>query len=215
MEVRVISFETVIRRFGPQALRLQLEESEKIDSKTLLLLENRTASGRSEGVRSWLQSYQVFQGIEGPKRIAIAAVVVEWADARDAQRNLANVDSLVKAHGEMMATCERANGVKRDFTSLASKVLWLCYPQDVPLFDSFAQCALHVVSKLEADIAPLSDSNSEYQQFVHVWMALYHRYTNAVTAIDIGDYPYRVRIFDKILWLLGEPRYGLREALSE
>lgn len=213
--VRVISFETVIRRFGPQALRLQLEESEKTDSKALLALEDKTASGRSEAISSWLQSYQVFQGIDGPKRIVIAAAVVAWADARDPLRDLASVDSLVAAHAEMMAACERANGEKRDFTSLASKALWLCYPVSIPLFDSFAQCALRVISKLEADIAPLPDSDSEYRKFVHVWTALYQRYTSALHAIDVGDYPYRVRIFDKILWLLGEPRYGLRESLGE
>jgi hypothetical protein len=72
-----------------------------------------------------------------------------------------------------------------------------------------------LVSKLEPDISVLSTSDSEYRQFVHVWMALYQRYRIAIDAIDIGDYPYRVRIFDKILWLIGEPRYGPREALPE
>jgi hypothetical protein len=213
----VISFDTVIRRFGPLAMRIQLMESEETDSMALAALNNKAAPGsdRAEAIRSWLQSYQVFQGIDGPKRIAIAAAVVQFFDARDPHRDLTSVDALVKAHAEMMTACQEANGDKRDFTSLASKALWLCYPSNTPLFDAFAQSALHVISKLEPDISTLPASDSEYYKFAHVWMALYQRYSAAIDAIDIGDYPYHVRIFDKILWLIGEPRYGLQEALGE
>ncbi len=26
--------------------------------------------------------------------------------------------------------------------------------------------------------------------------------------MPLGNYPYRVRIFDMVLWLIGQPRYG-------
>jgi hypothetical protein len=206
----MISLEAVIRHFGKEALRLQLEESEKGDSKTLLALEDKAVPNRGEAVRSWLQSYEVFQGIDGPKRPAIAAAIVDWADARDVKLDLTTTDALEQVHRELVGVCVSANGESRDFTSLASKALWLCYPDSVPIFDRFAQRALWVISKLEKDIAPLLESETEYKKFIHIWKALYERYASTINGLDIGSYPYRVRIFDKILWLIGEPRYGVR-----
>lgn len=186
-----------------QALDLQLEESKNGDSQALLILKDKSASHRSEGIRRWLQSYRVFQGIDGPKRPVISAAVLQWADIRDMQRDLTTADALTMAHSELMAVCAQANGKKRDFTSLASKALWLCYPDSVPIFDRFAQRALWVISKLETDLNPLPKTEPEYRQFVHIWKTLYERYASALNEIDIGAYPYRVRIFDKILWLIG------------
>jgi len=206
----MISLEAIIREFGREALRLQLRESQQIDNRALQAIHNKAALDRSEAIRSWLQSYQVFQGIEGPRRIAIATAVLNWADTCDPQRSLATVDDLTTAHEEMMAVCELANGDKRDFTSLASKALWLCYPDAVPIFDSFAQRALWVISKLESDITTLAGTASEYRKFIHVWKTLYDRYARAINEIESGTYPYRVRIFDKVLWLVGEPLYGRR-----
>ena len=40
------------------------------------------------------------------------------------------------------------------------------------------------------------------------WKKMYGQYRDAIEGIDRGVYPYRVRIFDKVLWLLGEPGYG-------
>jgi hypothetical protein len=91
---------------------------------------------------------------------------------------------------------------------LASKALWLCYPGSVPLYDSYAQRALWVICKLEKEIPTLPENEPEYRKFVHVWKAVYDRYAGAINSIEIGTYPYRVRIFDKILWLIGEPRYS-------
>jgi hypothetical protein len=41
---------------------------------------------------------------------------------------------------------------------------------------------------------------------VHVVLT-YDRYAWALAAIDLRGYPYRVRIFDKILWIIGFPAY--------
>ena len=42
----------------------------------------------------------------------------------------------------------RKTGRLRDVTSLTSKALWCCYPQDVPMFDDYAVRALQVISRL-------------------------------------------------------------------
>jgi hypothetical protein len=205
----MINFDAVIRGFAPQA-RLLLKESKETDARALSAIQNQTAPNRDDreqAIRGWLREYGVFQGIGGPKRNAIASAIVTWADTRNLQLDLATADALDMAHSELVRVC--ACGGERGFTSLASKALWLCYPRSVPIFDGFVQRALWMISKLEKDIVSLPEAKSDYGKFVHIWKALYDRYSGTLEAIDLGDYPYRVRIFDKILWLIGKPGYGL------
>jgi hypothetical protein len=203
----MIDFAAVIRHFGPQAVALQLEEAGRIDSNALAAMNARTAPDRVETIRRWLYDYQVFQGIDGPKRTAITEAVLLWTDSQEEQRDLATLDALVNSHARLMAACSTADGRGRDFTSLASKALWLRYPDVVPMFDSFAQRALWVISKIEKDIAPPAGEKSEYRKFAHAWRALCERYASTIAAIDMQGYPYAVRIFDKILWIIGTPGY--------
>jgi hypothetical protein len=84
-----------------------------------------------------------------------------------------------------MHACSTADGRGRDFTSLASKALWLCYPEVVPMFDSFARRGLRIISKIEKDIAPPAGDKSEYRKFAYVWRELYVRYASAIAAVDI------------------------------
>lgn len=107
----------------------------------------------------------------------------------------------------MPAVCSQAEGRGRDFTSLASKVLWLRYPDEVPLYDGFAQEALWMLSKLEPDLPPIPKSTTKYGEFTLIWRTFYDRYADSIAAIDNDGYPYRIRIFDRILWLLGYPSY--------
>jgi hypothetical protein len=169
----VINFEEVIRHVWDDALHLQLSESDSDDQEALRVLEDKAAPNRAEVIRRWLKSYQVFQGIDGPSRLAIATGIVQWADSRDLRMGLAGVDDIVAAHDALKQVCINAYGEQRDFTSLASKALWLCYPASVPIFDSFVQRTLWVISKLEPDIALPHGDVDEYRKFVHVWKGLY------------------------------------------
>jgi len=203
----LIEFSAVIRHFGPEAVRLQLREAETLDGPALDSLRNRNASDRATVLRSWFYNYQVFQGISAEKRVAVASAVLQWADAKELRVNLSTVDAVEQAHAELMAACSKADGRDRDFTSLASKALWLCYPYDVPIFDSFAQRALWVIAKLEDGGMAGIAAGSEYHRFLHIWKTLFDRYEAALSEIDTHGYPYRVRVFDKILWMIGTRDY--------
>jgi hypothetical protein len=206
----LIDFEAVVRHFGEEAVRLQLQEAETLDNPALTSLRSKNAPGRVEILRRWFYNYQVFQGISADKRAAVASAVLQWADARDLQSNLSTLEAVEQAHTELMAACSNADGRSRDFTSLASKALWLCYPYDVPIFDSFAQRALWVIAKLEAGCGAAIVEGPEYRRFLHVWKSLYDRYAVALSQIDAHGYLYRVRILDKILWMIGTRDYVYR-----
>jgi hypothetical protein len=204
----VVDFEAVIRHFGPQAVSiLHSPKWADTDNKVIQAVNNQSAPDRIEVMRGWLQSYGVFRGITHLQQLPIASAVLQWADSREERGKLTTADDICQAHESLMEFCIAAYGKNRDFKSLASKALWLCYPDDVPLFDSRTQCALCVFSKLEDGIAPRADDASEYRQFVHVWKAFYEKYKDTITSLEMHNYPYPVRVFDVILWIIGSPGY--------
>lgn len=206
----MINLESVIRHFGAAAVRLQLAEVEELDNPALFALRDQNAVDRLQVLVRWFNNYQVFQGFLAHQRLAVAAAVLQWADARDLQMNSMPADALIEAHAELVATCCNAYGQQRDIKSLASKALWLCYPHDVPMFDSFVQRALWAIAKFEDGVIQGVPNQSEFGGFVHIWKILYDRYSAALDDIDMSGYPYRVRIFDKILWIIGYPDYEYR-----
>ena len=94
-----------------------------------------------------------------------------------------------------------------------SKALWLCYPNAVPIFDGYARDALYTISKLENGVSVLPEKRPEYEQFVHIWKQLYSKYQATIEDLDMGAYAYRVRVFDRILWLIGRPSYRINRPL--
>lgn len=202
----MLDIKAVIRHFGPQSISILLKQ-EEFDTKALQAVKDSSASDRVYVILGWLQSYKVFQGIPGPQRTAIAEAILRYADLPRQRGGLATEDDLCQAHKSLLEECVEAYGKERDFTSLASKALWLCYPDDVPLFDNFARRALWVFAKMESGITPLADTEPEFRQFVHIWKSLYARYKDTIDEIDMHAYPHTVRVFDVILWIVGSPEY--------
>lgn len=210
----MIEFEAVIRHFWPKALRtIQDWNDVENDRKGFSALGDKNLPTRREDLREWLRSFAVFQGLTTAQRDQIAEAVLVWADARNPNRDLTTAAALADAHAELMEAISQAyarnnaDAKKRGFTSLASKALWLCYPDCVPIFDRYARDALFVICKMEEGIAPISGKRPDYERFVHVWKQLYARYKETTDNLEIGTYPYRVRVFDRILWLIGQPSY--------
>jgi hypothetical protein len=206
----MLDLDTLIANFGPEAIR-RLASEASWDSKALAAMNTKGAAARHEILRGWLSSYAVCQGFDNSQRDVLAKAVLDWADRQPEDSKLESLDALVHAHSELMAACSDADGRNRDFTSLASKALWLRYPDEVPLYDRLAQVALWMLSKLEPDLPPVPRAPigiHRYGPFALVWRTLFDRSADSIAAVDNQGYPYRVRIFDRILWLIGEPVYG-------
>ena len=95
---------------------------------------------------------------------------------------------------------------ERDLTSLTSKALWCCYPNAVPIYDAFAQNALYVLSRL-AGITPEA-SGHRYTRFSDVWFTIYSHVKPVIDQADLRGYSYKVRVFDRMLWILRTPNYS-------
>ncbi len=205
---RLIDMEAVIQHFGSLAVTNYMHWDKARDENALDAIESTNLANRHETIRGWLDGYRVLMGFTAKQRNDVTRAVLTWADARHPGRRLDDVTALSDAHREMTKACADAFGNKRDFTSLASKALWLCYPDDVPIFDSIAQRALCVISKLDGDIPPPSDSGeSRYTSFIRPWKALYERYSAALQAVDMESCKRPVRIFDGILLCIGANAY--------
>jgi len=208
----MIDFEAIIRHLWANAINGMMWDHAHYDVKALDALSREDDQNRRATIRDWLQYYQVFRvrGI-ATQRDKIADAVLRWADSRDRDRNLDGPDALSAAHEELMkSVCDAyvhdSQNKRREFTSLTSKALWLCYPGQVPMFDSYAQRALWVLAKLEIGIAA-PPSGADYYQFVSVWTQFYERYLDTISGLDTNGYPYRVRVFDRILWMIGKDQY--------
>jgi len=211
----VINFDAIIRQLWGDAVKGVISDFERYDKNALDALDHRDRPDRHKNIREWLQAYRVFRvrGIATQKD-KITDAVLTWADSRDRDRKLDGPDALLAAHENLMkSVCDAyvhdSQNKRREFTSLTSKALWLCYPGQVPMFDSYAQRALWVLAKLESKIGAPSTDESAYRQFVSVWKQLYERYGAAINSLDMRDYKYRVRVFDRILWMIGKDQYTI------
>ena len=208
-----IDFEAIIRHLWANAIKGMMWDHANYDVKALDALSREDDPNRRDTIRDWLQAYRVFRvrGI-ATQRDKIADAVLRWADSRDRERDLDGPDAMYAAHKElMMSVCDAyihgSQNSRREFTSLTSKALWLCYPDKIPIFDSYAQRAMWVLAKLEIGIAA-PPSGADYYQFVSVWTQFYERYLDAISGLDTNGYPYRVRVFDRILWMIGKDQYS-------
>jgi len=50
---------------------------------------------------------------------------------------------------------------------------------------------------------------AKYERFTAMWFALYREVEEQINRRLNEEYPYSVRVFDKILWIIGQPDYGL------
>jgi hypothetical protein len=160
---------------------------------------DRDPADRRKSLVEWLSRYRVFRGLRSDSRTLIAGEIIAFADER-------HEDSLHRVKNNIIAEFNklrhRISAISpRNETSLASKALWCCYPNDVPIFDRNAASALRVISRV-CHLAP-EPNQEEYASFVDVWLQVYNEIEPAIDSRNLCDCPYGVRMLDRLLWYLG------------
>jgi hypothetical protein len=178
-------------------------------------IRNRTDAPKQRltAIEDFFVLFKVHRPHSREKRAELAKAVIEWADRQDVNA-LITFEQMPAALLELEQVCRLAYGGPRRFTSLASKVLWLRFPDNVPIYDRYAVAALQVLAKLESGIAahvyPGAGVDEEYSAFLHYWRGIYSRYEELLTEPlrrVAEPRPHKVKIFDRILWNLGNPTY--------
>lgn len=159
--------------------------------------------------RDWLQNYQVFRGPTAQHRERIAQNLVTFFD--DQKKSRLRKDEIEQKFKDL-ETSLRSNaniltrtGKEQHIDSLTSKALWLCYPQDVPIMDTFAENSLRVLARILN--LRISVGESRYANYMKLWFAAYKLVSPEIDKLALGDYPYKGRVFDKYLWWLGQENY--------
>jgi hypothetical protein len=168
---------------------------------------DRDLVDRKKSLVDWLNRYKALMGVSTDSRASIAAQIIAFADERTEKSLHREKNKIVSEFNKLKDRIETAaprnkTGKGRAVTSLTSKALWCCYPNDTPIFDRNAVRALGVISRV-CHLAPGRDQ-SEYASFVDLWLRIYNEVESAIVLEDLSDCPYKVRALDRLLWYLGQ-----------
>jgi len=181
----------------------------KADNDAINAIDDRArdVADRKKSLVEWLNRYRVLMGLSTASRTAIADQIIAFADERQEKSLHRDRNRIVSEFNTLSERISRvvpltAAGRPRDVTSLASKALWCCYPDDVPIFDKNAANALGVISRL-CHWAP-GPGQSEYASFIDVWFRVYDEVEPVIDQAEPSNCPHKVRVLDSILWYLGK-----------
>jgi hypothetical protein len=188
------------------------EDETAKDEAVIAAIDRRdqSPSDRNRTVVNWLNHYKVLMSFSGEERIKVADQILGFADEREVQ--LVGLDKQTiysefeKLEKRIRNVAPRNKaGEPRDVTSLASKGLWCCYPNHVPIYDRNAVTALRVISRI-CRLAPTA-GQSEYASFLDLWIGIYDEVEPIIAGADLSGCPHKVRVLDRVLWYLGETRF--------
>jgi hypothetical protein len=174
------------------------------------------SADRTTSLIRWLASparalgFSALRGFSTDSRTEVAGRIIAFADKRQEKAlhydKAKIVSEFNKLEGRLKEVAPRnKNGKERDVTSLTSKALWCCYPEDVPIFDKNAVSALRFISRV-CHWSP-GPNESEYARFVDVWFRAYDEVRPIIDKADLSDCPYKIRVFDSVLWYLGQDSF--------
>lgn len=172
---------------------------------------DRERAEREQQLLKWLNWMKVIRFFPKSTREKIAGRILAYADERRPSGPLGSASAILSEYENLSGRIQEVigpgqkSGKPRGVTSLTSKALWCCYPNDVPIFDANAERALQVISRL-CRITP-NQSGTPYALFVEVWLQLYAKLKPVIEQADLKGYPYRIRVLDILLWRLGSPGF--------
>lgn len=213
MEAILLNFTQVAEDF----IRLHLPESDTESSNDILVVQavgdpGMNPADRQQRLLKWLHDYRVFLGFPHQARENVVARVLEFADSHRNTAGSLSKDDIVRYYHLLVECIQTAappdpkTQKVREVRSLSSKALWCCFPDDVPMMDGYACRALQVMSRL-AGLKP-GAGQKEYASFVDVWLQLYEQIRPVLDGADSTKHPYKVRVFDRLLWYLGQPSFN-------
>jgi hypothetical protein len=205
----VLDLNKVVEHFLEIAVSDCEDEGARIDDPVLSALDdpNLSAEAKARAIIKWLHDYRVLRGIPKGDHDGLTRGILNFADNRGGRGNPISEAEILNQfnilHGQVASGVSLAkSGRPRSLPSLTSKVLWCFYPHAIPIYDSNALRALHVIARLMDWPAPTCDS--AYGRFVEVW---FRAYRHVERTIPDDAYRFKVRVLDRVLWIIGQPEF--------
>lgn len=173
-------------------------------------------------VQTWMREYGLFQGITAPNRNAVVNRFIEFAAEHQRHSLEPNADEIQALYVELLGALH--GEVARSWVSATSKLLWCLYPNTIVIYDAFVHRALAVMQCIDgdlegfprvgeppringvADIAIAAQHYMNYQAMVRRLLSVHAQLLRDLRARHNEQYPYDVRIMDKVLWMIGNVR---------
>ncbi|HEY0543997.1 MAG TPA: hypothetical protein VGC91_01270 [Pyrinomonadaceae bacterium] len=173
-------------------------------------------------VKSWMRGYGLFQGIITENRDKIANRFLSFATSVRATVSVADRKILEEKYSELFTAL--FSEVNRSWMSATSKLLWCIYPNEVVIYDSFVARALVVMQCLDGDLANFPRINvppkvareseivlavKHYMNYQDMVKHIFERNFDTLNELrkeHKENYPHDIRIIDKLLWMIGNPK---------
>lgn len=192
-------------------------EQKKIHHDTSMINAIQNKSLSNDQVIFWMNKYKLFQGIIDEKRSEMAQEFIQFLNHRKPDEALALENDFKTLHTKLYF----ASG-NRKCLSATSKLLWCMYPYDIVIYDAFVARAILVLQGLDIDLLshgrflqpPQKSDDSTpmtnyYLSYSNLVLELFNKNKDILTELrtkHLVDYKYDIRIFDKLLWMMGN--YG-------
>jgi hypothetical protein len=212
-----MEFSTYIECHYAAACRLQRE----ITRDPLMIEMLREGGDDRDLVTAWMRDYGLFQGVNRQQRSLIVDAFLHYA--RSVPQNCRIAEGEIQnRYSELLLVLFRQ--VARSWMSATSKLLWCLYPDDIVILDAFVHRSLVVVQCLdealtayprvgeaprirgEPDIAAAVAYYMNYQCLVRHLLSVHARGLAELRCQTNESYRYDIRIMDKLLWMMGNPR---------
>lgn len=212
-------FETYIRNNYAEACKIQQSIDKDKKMKSMLQKGDEDA----QLVMSWMRDYGLFQGITKQEREKVSMKFLSFAKSIGSTVDITDKDTLMNIYSELFK--QLFDEVNRSWMSATSKLLWCIYPDEVVIYDSFVERTLVVMQCLDRGlskfprigIAPKVTSESDIafatSHYMNYQGMVRHIYEHNIKILNElrnkhGEtYPHDIRIVDKLLWMIGNPKH--------
>lgn len=202
----------------------EMQRSIERDSK---MKEMVAKSLRDEAlVFAWMRDYGLVQGVNAAHRKAVVNKYLSTLPKLSKLEKGQERNSIEENFRHLLS--ELYSSVNRKWLSATSKLLWCSYPDHVVIYDAFVERALVTLQGITPYLASLPRLNTSpdfrLAGDIEAVMSLYRNYQNIVLAIASEHkeqldelrntyketYAHDMRIIDKLLWMLGNPKQEFR-----
>lgn len=181
-------------------------------------------------VKTWMQSYGLFQGINRVERDKVVNRFLEFSASHGRLSSPLSNDAVAEIFLSLLTALHTE--VPRGWLSATSKLLWCIYPRDIVIYDAFVHRTLTVMQCIEDDLSGFKTkigrlrAGSDPQTLVGHYIIYQSmvRHLSVKHADLLADLRLRkadvlerknwsiepdihsdIRIIDKLLWMIGDP----------
>lgn len=200
------------------AAAVKTQEAFAHDLKMIEIMQPGAAFDETHAY-NWMRKYGLFQWITQDVRHRIVRSVCESRDILGGLPDSGKEEAITKAFRLLLQNLYDAE--PRLWLSASSKILWCRYPHDVAIYDSFVEKTLTVLQWLdgalidlprlgsrpevraEEDLEDVIGFYGRYERQVRCLLRQYESQMKELRDKTGANYPYDIRILDKLLWLAG------------